>query len=143
MQTLDDVVASSLGASRVNVRLLQAFGEVAMVLCGIGVYAVTAFSARARRRELAIRLAFGASRRELVALLLRDELRPVVIGLGLGYAVALAVAPHLGALLFTASPWDLPTYALMGLGMLAITGFASYVPARRAGRTDPVELLRS
>jgi len=137
------VVAASLGAWRVNVRLLEAFGQVAIVLCAIGVYAVSAFSAGARRRELAIRAAFGASRHDLVALVLRGELAPVAIGLVIGFLIALVGAPHLGAALFTASPWDLPTYAFIGMGMLAVAGVASYVPARRAGRTNPVDLLRN
>lgn len=143
VRTLDEVLASSLGARRVNVWLLEAFGQVAIVLCAMGVYAVASFSARARRRELAIRAALGATRRELSASILGKELQPVALGLGLGYVVALLVAPRLGPLLFATSPVDAPTYLLVGLGVLAVTGLATYLPSWRAGASDPAELLRA
>jgi hypothetical protein len=142
-RTLDEVLSTSLGARRLNVRLLEAFGQVAIILSAMGVYAIAAFSAGARKRELAIRSACGASRRDLARLILLDELRPVVIGLVVGLTTALGVARLLGGMLFAISPWDPITYVAVAVGLLAVAIVASYLPARRAGLADPVELLRT
>jgi putative ABC transport system permease protein len=142
VRTLDEVVATSLAARRANVRLLEVFGEVAMILAAVGAYAVAAFSAGVRRRELAIRVAFGASRRDLARLMLRDELQPVLAGLGAGLLCALVAGRWLDGVLFAVSPSDPATYLLTAVGLLAVTVIATYVPARRAGVVDPAELLR-
>src|SRR6266852_3518936 len=138
LRTLDAVVSTSLTARRANVRLLAVFGQVALVLSAMGVYAIAAFSAGARKRELAIRSAFGASRRDLVRLVLTDELRPIVIGLGAGLTTALFVARLLGGVLFAIGPSDPATYGAVGVGLLAVATAASYVPAWRAGTAEPV-----
>jgi len=143
VRTLDDVLSISLGSRRANVRLLEVFGQVALLLAAIGVYAIAAFSAAARRRELAIRSAFGASRGDLVRLVLAGEMRPVVIGVAAGLAGARFVAQSLGAVLFSVSPSDGPTYASVAAALVALALVATYVPALRAGRADPAELLRS
>jgi putative ABC transport system permease protein len=79
IQTLDDIVDASLASWRMDVRLLQAFGPLALMLCAIGVYAVASFSAGARRRELAVRAALGATRRDLIGRTLREELWPITV----------------------------------------------------------------
>src|SRR6185295_11970481 len=108
-----------------------------------GVYAVAAFSAGARRRELAIRSAFGASRRDLIRLLLSAELRPVVVGIGGGLACALIVARSLGDALFEISAMDMMTYISVAVALAAVAIAASCLPAWRAGRADPAEALRA
>jgi predicted permease len=145
IQTLDEIIALSLGAWRVNVRLLEVFGQVSVVLCAVGVYSVAAFSARIRRRELAIRTAFGASRRELTGLMLRDEMRPVLLGLALGSGAAFLLTPQLGSFLFGASPTDAPTHLVIGsiaAAVFVVGGFATYLPAACAASSDTAELLR-
>ena len=142
-RTLDAVLALSLGGRRANVRLLEVFGQVSVLLAAIGVYAVAAFAAGARRRELAIRSAFGASRRDLVRLMLAGELRPVLMGIGGGLGCALIVTRSLGDALFEISPMDGTTYASVAGALAAVTLAASCLPALRAGRVDPAELLRS
>jgi putative ABC transport system permease protein len=142
IQTLDDVVDASIAAWRVDVRLLQTFGPLAILLCTIGVYAVASFSAGTRRRELAIQAALGATRRSLVARTLREELRPVVLGVLIGGVAAIAIAPRLGSLLFRASPFDPWSYGVACLSLLTAALVASYLPARRAGASNPAELLR-
>ncbi len=84
-----------LRLARTNVRLLEIFGNVAAVLCAIGVYGVAAFATRARRRELAIRAALGAGRRDLMFTLFSAEWRAVMVGLGLGFVLAFLAAPAL------------------------------------------------
>jgi len=142
IQTLDDVVDASIAAWRVDVRLLQTFGPLAILLCTIGVYAVASFSAGTRRRELAIQAALGATRRSLVARTLREELWPVVVGVLIGGVAAIAIAPRLGSLLFRASPFDPWSYGVACLSLLTAALVASYLPARRAGASNPAELLR-
>jgi putative ABC transport system permease protein len=125
------------------VRLFEVFGQIAIVLCAVGIYAIAAFSASARQRELAIRAAFGASRRDLVAVLLREEMRPVLIGAASGMLVAFVTMPRLGSLLFGLSPVDPLTYVLVTIVVIALGAGACYLPARRAGAADPAELLRA
>jgi predicted permease len=142
IQTLDEVVNASIAAWRVDVRLLQTCAPLAILLCTIGVYAVASFSAGTRRRELAIHAALGATRRTIVTRTLREELWPVVLGVVIGGAAAVAIAPRLGSLLFRASPFDPWSYGVACLSLLTAALVASYMPARRAGASNPAELLR-
>jgi putative ABC transport system permease protein len=143
VRTLDQVLSASLGSRRANVRLLEVFGQVALVLAAVGVYAIAASSAGARRRELAIRSAFGASSNDLVRLMLLAEMPPVLFGVAGGLLVALLVARSLGGLLFSVGPTDGVTYVAVALALLALAFVATWIPAARAGRTDPAELLRT
>lgn len=118
--------------------ILEAFGNIALVLCAIG---VTAFAARMRRRELAIRSALGASRRELTLSMLRRELPPVFVGLGVGVVAALITAPFLFDAALGMSPRDLRTYLQVAMLLLAVAVVAIYIPVRRAGATNPSEVL--
>ena len=135
-------MSTSLGARRVNVWLLEIFGQVATVLCAIGVYGVAAFSTRTRRRELAIRGALGARRHDLSALMVRGELPPVAVGIAVGLASAYLGAPHLFGTPFETNPRDLAIYVAVGAGLVIIATAATIVPATIAGATDPAEALR-
>jgi putative ABC transport system permease protein len=143
IRPLEDAVRASLGPRRLNVRLLEAFGLVAVLLSALGVYAVTSFSAGTRKRELAIRTALGAGRGQLRHLLVRDELRALAIGLIAGLLAAFLAAPALEPLLFDTNPANLPTYIVAGAVLLVVGLVASLVPARHASRTDPARLLRA
>ena len=142
MRTLDALLQTSLNPRRLNVRLLEYFGEVAVALSAMGVYAIAAFSVGARRRELAIRSAFGAGRHKLARLVFVEELRPVLVGLLMGLTAALALSRFFGSLVFGISPTDPTTYVGVAVVLLAVSTVAVYVPARRAGLVDPVELMR-
>ena len=141
-KTLEAVLSTSLGAQRLNVWLLEIFGQTAMLLCAIGVYAVAAFAAHTRRRELAIRGALGAARGDLSALLLRTELVPVAVGIGIGLCATYVAAPHVFGSPYAIDPRDLTTYIAVGSGLLIVSGIATVLPARRAARIDPAEALR-
>ena len=143
MRPLDEVLSASLGGRRATVRLLEIFGQVAMLLAAVGVYAVAAFSAGMRRRELAIRSAFGASRRDLVRLVLTAECPAVYAGIAAGLTIALVVARSLGGVLFSVGPSDPATYVAVGSALAVLTFVATWLPARRASRADPAELLRA
>ena len=140
-RTLESLWLASLGSRRANVHVLEAFGNIALVLCAIGVYGVTAFAARMRRRELAIRSALGASRRELTLSMLRRELLPVFLGLGVGVVAALVAAPYLFGGAFEMSPRDVRTYVQVSMILLAVALLAMYIPVRRAGAANPSEAL--
>ena len=141
-RTLDAVLSNSLGARRMNVRLLEIFGEVGLVLCLVGVYGIAAFSTRTRRRELAIRAALGARRRDLSALLLRSELAPLATGVGAGLFSAYLSAPYLFGMPFETDTRDVVTYLTVGAGLLVIAAIATYLPVRSAGTINPADALR-
>jgi putative ABC transport system permease protein len=142
VRTLDAIRESSLSSRRTNVRLLEWFGSLAVALAVMGIYAIAAFSIGARKREMALRSAFGAGRRTLVALVLGEEMRPVMAGLAVGLTAALAATRAFGDLVFAIAPTDPPTYVGVALVLLAVCALAIYLPARRAGSIDPLELLR-
>jgi ABC-type antimicrobial peptide transport system permease subunit len=142
-RTLESLWLASLGSRRAGVRLLQAFGTAALALCTLGVYGVTAFAARMRRRELAIRSALGASRGELTRSMLRRELFPVLLGLGVGVAAALIAAPYLFGSAFETSPRDIGTYLQVATLLLVVAVLATYIPVRRAGAANSSESLTS
>jgi putative ABC transport system permease protein len=142
VRTLESVWFASLGPRRANVRLLQFFSNVAVVLCAIGGYGVAAFSARTRRRELAIRAALGASRRELTMTMLRSELQPVLAGLLIGLPIAFLVAPILFGGAFETNPRGMVTYVAVAAGLMAVASAATYMPIRQAVATNPAEALQ-
>ena len=143
VRTLGEVLDASLGGRRTGVRLLQGFGMAAVALAALGIYGVAVFSASARRRELAIRSAVGATRRALIVLMIRSELTPVLVGVVVGLGAAAAATRWLGDALFQTNPADPATFAAAGLATLAISALAMIAPARRSGRADPSMLLRS
>jgi predicted permease len=142
-RTLEELLAASTGPRRINVRLLELFGQIAMLLTIFGTYALAAFAAGTRRRELAIRSAFGASKRSLAKLMFRGELPGLVVGLAAGLAIAFLTARALGDMLFATSPRDPAVYLLAASTVLCVTAVATWLPARRAARTNPAELLRT
>jgi predicted permease len=142
-RSLESVWMSALGSGRAKVQLLQAFGSVALVLCAIGVYGVAAFAARTRRRELALRAALGATRRDLTMSMCRGECAHIVAGLVLGLSGAFCLAPALFGSPFETNPRDAMTYAAVAVLMAGVAVSATFVPLRRAGKTDPIEALRA
>ena len=143
IRTLDEVRESALSSRRVNVRALEIFSQVALALAAFGVYAVTAFSAGTRQRELAIRLAFGANRRELERLLVGGELVPVLMGLAIGMAAAFAAGPTMAGTLFATSPRDPLVFVVVSVALGVLAALAGYVAAARAVRLNPIDLLRA
>ncbi|HVQ14031.1 MAG TPA: ABC transporter permease [Vicinamibacterales bacterium] len=141
-RTLQAVWSASLGPRRLNVSLLEAFGQVALVLCALGVYGVASFSARSRKRELAIRTALGASRIDVTSLMLRRELWPAAAGVSAGLLAAWSAAPLLFGTPFETDPRDGLTYAGVAAMLLLLAALASYIPVRRVSSARPSEALR-
>jgi putative ABC transport system permease protein len=123
-------------------RLLVAFSLVGSVLALVGIFGVLSLSVGSRRREIAIRMAVGAQRRDVLSLFLGEGLKLIAVGLVLGTGVAIALARLLEAFLFGVGPTDPATFAGVAILFTAVALLACYIPARRAARTDLMAALR-
>jgi putative ABC transport system permease protein len=142
LRTLPDHVAGSIARERFTATLLGLFALLALVLAAAGVYSVVSYSVNQRTREFGVRLALGAVRRNISWAVVRKGMVPVLVGLAVGLALAQLAVRWLRDLLFQVEPTDLPTQAL-GLALLiGVALGASYLPARRVSRVDPVIILR-
>jgi putative ABC transport system permease protein len=141
--SMDEYVQKALGRQRFSLRILAAFALAAMLLAGSGLYALIAYSTAQRTREMGIRLAMGAQLRNVAGLVVRQALGLAMAGVVLGTVAAWAAARLIAPLLFEVSPHDALTLSAAGIAMVAVATVASYVPAGRAGRVDPVMALRS
>ena len=141
--TAAGLIDSSVAASRFRTLVLAIFGTLATALALVGIYGVVSFVVGDRRREIGVRMAVGADGHTLVRMVLVRELVPVALGVVLGLGGALAASRLLAGLLYGLAPHDLPTYAAVVTMMIAVVGAACYLPARRAARIPPVEVLRA
>jgi ABC-type antimicrobial peptide transport system permease subunit len=130
-------------ARRFNTTLLTIFALLAVALALFGIYGVTAYAVTQRTRELGIRMALGARGADVVGLLLRESLRRVALGVGLGLVASLAVTRALTSMLFEVTPSDAGTFAATALLLIAVALMATWLPARRATRVDPMVALRA
>jgi len=140
-RTMEQVAADELVRDRFLMTLLGVFALSALVLAAVGVYGVAAQGARARTREIGIRMALGATGEQIVGQLVRGGGVFVLIGLLLGFAGAVAASRLIAGFLFDIEPLDPATWAGVGLVLAAVGLVASYLPARAAARTDPAEVL--
>ena len=142
LQTLSDVVAASLFAARMGAVLLAVFGFLALVLAAIGLYGVMSYAVSRRTREIGIRMALGAGKGDVLRLVLKEGLALVGTGVAAGLIVAVAATRLLTSFLFGVSPLDATTFAAIPLVLALVALLASYLPARRAARVDPIIALR-
>jgi putative ABC transport system permease protein len=143
LRTMDDVLAESARTRRWTMALLGLFAAVALLLALVGIYGVMAWSVAQRRREIGIRIALGADRRQVLAMVLREGMTLGVAGMAAGAVGALALRRVLTGLVFGVSPSDPLVYGAAAVLMLAVSAAACYFPARRAGNVDPLVALRS
>lgn len=143
LEPMSRVVGESLARSRAIMLLLTGFAVMALVLGAIGIYGVMGHSVRERNREMGIRLALGAERLSLIATVMGSGLKLVFIGLGVGGACALALNRLLASELFEVGPADPMSLLAAGGTLLGAATLSIWLPARRAGRVDPVEALRA
>lgn len=142
MRTLDQIKTESLANNRLNSIMLAGFATVALLLSAIGIYGVISYSVVQRTHEIGIRSALGASTGNVLALIMKHGLLMAAAGLAIGFVAALALTRLLATLLFGVGARDPLTIAAVG-GILALVAmFASYVPARRATKVDPMICLR-
>jgi predicted permease len=140
--TLQQFLEASVDVVAGPVQIVGMFGLLALALAMVGVYGVMAFAVSQRSREFGIRIALGASGRGLLGLVLRQGLWLTGLGAALGLAGALALSRLLASLLYEISPWDPLTFVVATAGLIAAGALASYWPARRAARLDPMVALR-
>ena len=119
------------------------FAATALLLAGLGIYGTISYVVNEQRREIAIRLALGAQRGTILKMVLRRGLGLATAGAGLGVAGALIVSHLMAGLLYGVSPNDLPTFAGVTLVLTTVALAASYIPALRAMRLDPITTLHS
>jgi putative ABC transport system permease protein len=142
LQPMTTYLSSQLAQPRFNMLLLAAFAGVAMVLAAIGIYGVIAYSVTQRTREIGIRMALGAQRKQMLGMVLRQSLTLVVIGITLGFLVALGATRVMATLLYGVGANDFSTYAIVIFLLGGAALLASYIPARRAMKVDPMVALR-
>jgi len=143
IRTLDDVLSRSVATPRLATFLLGIFGALALVLSAIGVYGVMSYSVARRTNEIGIRMALGARAGDVSRLIVRQGMRPAVLGLAVGSGAALAGSRLMRGLLFGVSPTDKPSLIIAVLVLGAVALLATMLPARRVSRVDPVSALRS
>jgi len=142
-ETLDDVLASSLSVRRFSMEMVAFFAATALLLAGLGIYGTISYLVNEQRREIAIRLALGAQRGNILKMVLRRGLGLAAAGAALGVAGAIIVSHLMAGLLFGVSPTDLPTFAGVTLVLTIVALVASCIPALRAVRLDPNAILYS
>ncbi len=140
--TLADRVAKTTAQRRVSMVLLSAFAAIALTLAAVGIYGVSSFAVSQKTRELGIRMALGAQRGAVVWLVLRSALLLGLTGVVLGLLAAMGMTQYLASLLYEVSAFDVTTFAVISVALLLITLLASYFPARRATRVEPVTAIR-
>ena len=140
--TLEDDFNRALSRERMIAFLSGFFGLLALGLASVGLYGVMAYAVTQRTREVGIRLALGARRGEVVGLIVRESLKPVLAGMAIGLAAALAVTRLVAGLLYGVAPRDPLSIILAAAAMLTVALLAAALPARRASRVEPMTALR-
>lgn len=143
VQTMTETLAASVAPRRFTSLLLAGFAMVALVLAGLGIYSVISYSVSQRRAEMGIRMALGASRRQVTGQVLGEGIRTATVGAAVGVAIAIATTRFLRAIVVGVSPTDPVTLVTVALALLLVALAASYVPARRASSIDPVRAIRA
>jgi predicted permease len=142
IQTMEQYVGQATEQSRLSMTLLAAFGGLALVLASLGIYGVLSYLVSRRTKEIGIRLALGATRGDVMRLILGHGMRLTIAGIGIGLAAAWALTRSLSSLLVGVSPHDPATFAGIVSLLAAIAFVASYLPGRRATTVDPAITLR-
>jgi putative ABC transport system permease protein len=141
--TLDAVVAKSISQQRFYMLLLTIFAAVALALAAIGIFGVLSYTVSQRTREIGIRMALGAQGGSVIRLIVRQAMLLVGCGVAAGLVFALLLSQTMARMLFGVTPTDPATYAAVSVVLGAVALLASYVPARRATRVDPIVALRA
>lgn len=140
--TMDQIFSDSVGGQRFNMMLLASFGALALGLAVVGVFGVINYSVAQRTQEIGIRIALGAGRRDIFRLIVGQGMVLALLGVGAGLAGSYALTRLISGLLFGVSPTDPSTFLAVSLLLTGVALFASYIPARRAMKVDPMVALR-
>jgi putative ABC transport system permease protein len=142
VSTLTQTLSESTSEPRFRTGLLAAFAVLAVVLAAVGIYGVMAYSVTQRTHELGIRMALGADRRDVLAMVVRHGMMLTLVGVSIGLGGALALTRLLSGMLYDVQPTDPPSFVAVSLLLTGVGLLASYIPARRATRVDPMVALR-
>jgi len=142
VQTFDGAIADSLARERLSALVSGAFALSGLLLASLGLYGLLAFLVAERTKEIGIRIALGVQSGQLTRSVVGGGLRLVAIGAAIGVGGSLLLFRLVGTLLFGVTPYDLSTYAGVLALLCAVAALASYVPARRAARVEPLVALR-
>ena len=142
IRTMDEIVSQTYGAIRFPMTLLWIFSALAMVLSAVGIFGVMSYTVSRRTKEMAIRMALGASRRQMVGLILQEGFLVTLIGVALGLAGALLLRRVMSGYVYGVTSTDPLTFAATSFLLAAVALLASYIPARRAAKVDPTVALR-
>ncbi|MGO9270930.1 MAG: FtsX-like permease family protein, partial [Terriglobia bacterium] len=142
VETMNQIISESLEERRFTMLLLIIFASTALVLASVGIYGVMSYAVSRRTHEIGVRLALGATRGEVLLMVLREGMTLAAVGTVLGVAAAMAVTRLLASLLYGVKPADPLTLVAVAVALALVAAIASYAPARRATRVDPVSALR-
>jgi putative ABC transport system permease protein len=140
--TMEQVIADTLWQPRFNLQLIGIFAALAMTLAAIGLYGVMSYSVAQRTREVGLRMALGARRRDVLKLVVGQGMKLALAGVALGLLAAVALTRLMEKLLFEVSATDFSTFALIALSLTIVALLACWIPARRAAKVDPMVALR-
>jgi predicted permease len=141
--TMEAATSVVLLPQRVAAAVTAVMGLLGLLLSAVGLYGVVAFTASQRTREIGVRMALGANRRNVLGLVMHDGMRLVGIGMGIGLVLAVLLTRAMTHFLFGVSPLDPLVFVLVPLALAGVALLANYLPARRAASTDPLEALRA
>jgi ABC-type antimicrobial peptide transport system permease subunit len=136
------IVNRAVSPRRFFVMLVGAFASLGVLLAALGIYGVISYSVTQKTQEIGVRMALGATAGRVLRDVIFNTLRLAMIGIVLGTIVSIASSHLIASLLFGTSPWDMTTYAVMILAIVAVALVSGYLPARRASRVDPLAALR-
>jgi putative ABC transport system permease protein len=142
VMSMNQAIANSLTPRRSTMLLLAAFASLALVLTAVGIYSVLAYTVRRRVREIGIRMALGASQSDVLKLVVSDGMKPILLGVAIGFTAALALGRVVSSLVYGVRPSDPPTFAAVALLLVVVGFFATALPAYRATQVDPTRTLR-
>jgi putative ABC transport system permease protein len=139
---MENVLSESITRQRFSMLLLGIFATLALLLAAVGIYGVMSYSITQRTREFGIRMALGARRSDVLKLAVGHALKLVLIGVVIGLGAAFVLTRVMSSLLFGVSATDPTTFIIISLVLIGVAVFASYIPARRATKIDPMVALR-
>jgi putative ABC transport system permease protein len=142
IRTMEEILADSIARQRFSMLLLGVFAGVALLLAAVGIYGVMSYSVAQRTHEIGIRMALGAQTSAVLKLAVGYGLKLVVAGVVIGLLAAFILTRLMSTLLFGITPTDPATFALISLLLISVAAIASYIPARRATKVDPLIALR-
>jgi predicted permease len=139
---MPEIVASSISTQRLTMLLLSVFSALALILSAIGIYGVISYLSAQRTHEIGVRVAMGASRKDVLRLVLGEGMRMTLLGVGIGIVAAFGLTRLIAKIIYGVSPSDPLTFIAVAVLLSAVALFACYIPARRAMRVDPMVALR-